>query len=70
MLPPPPDAIAWPPSQHGSPASSWSVSMSVSWALRGVRVDGRLGARFVAIVFAVVKTSPSAVREIFVCAGW
>ena len=44
--------------------------MSVSWALRGVRVDGRLGARFVAIVFAVVKTSPSAVREIFVCAGW
>jgi hypothetical protein len=44
----PPDAKSWPPSQHGSSASSWSVS----WALQGVRVDGWLGAPVVAIVVA------------------
>jgi hypothetical protein len=63
MLPPPPNAKSWLPSQHGSSASSWSVS----WALQGVRVDGQLGARVVAIVFAGENVALCCARDLCLC---
>ena len=47
----------------GSSASFWSVS----WSLQGVRVDGWLGARLVAIVVAGEIVALCCARDICLC---